>query len=73
MIYSTGRILLSLALCCVLEFFSPFSIAITSFWEERAGLCAFRALLYFARVGVCLFPLSLGVRDKLRIMIVAHL
>ena len=35
----------SLFSCC---FFSPFSIVITSFGEERAGLCASRA-------SVCLF------------------
>ena len=36
----------------VLEFFSPFSIAITSFGEERANLSAFRK--YFCSICACL-------------------
>ena len=38
-----------------------------------AGLCASRALflVYFVRVTVCPFSLSLGVRDWLRLVIVA--
>ena len=53
-------------------FFSPFSIAITIalLGKERAGLCAFRAFIYFARVGLCVFSLRLGVRDLLRLVIV---
>ena len=49
----------------VVFFFSPFSITITSLGEERAGLCAFRAFICFTCVGLCLFPLPLGVRDWL--------
>ena len=42
MIYSTRRFVVCLALShCVLVFFSPFSIAITSLGEERANLSAF--------------------------------
>ena len=60
MVYCMRLFKLCLALCFVLLFFSPFSIVITSLGEERAGLCAFRAL-----VGLCLFPLPLSVRDWL--------
>ena len=53
---------LCLALCYfVLVFFSPFSIAITSLWEERASLGAFRTFVRFALVWFCLCPLPLGV------------
>ena len=39
MVYSTRRFVFGLNLCYfVLEFFSPFSIAITSLGEERANL-----------------------------------
>ena len=50
------------ALSFVLIFFSPFSIAITTLREGRAGLCAFRAFVYFARIGLSLSlsPLRLG-------------
>ena len=43
--------------------FSPFSVAITSLREEKAGLCAFCAFVCFARVGLCyvLFPLVSGI------------
>ena len=34
----------------VLVFFSPFSIAITSLWEERANLSAFRTFVRFVLV-----------------------
>ena len=71
MVNSTRRFILSLALCFVLVFFSPFSLVITSFGEERAGLYAFRAFICFALVGLCLFPLPLGARDWLRLVIVA--
>ena len=47
-------------------FFSPFSSAITSHEEERAGMCPFCAFVCFGRVGLYLFPLPLGVRDWLR-------
>ena len=69
---SAGRFVLSLALCYfVLVFFSPFSIAITSFGEERADLGAFRAFVRFALVWFCLFPLPLYVLDGLQLVIVA--
>ena len=45
----------------VLEFFSPFSILITSLGEERAGLCASNAFVSFARVGLCLFFFFFGL------------
>ena len=54
----------------VLVFFSPFSIAITSLGEERAGLGAFRAFVWFV-VWICRFPLPLGVWEGLRFVIVA--
>ena len=50
-----------------LVFFSPF----TSLGEEKAALCAFRAFVCFACVDLCLFPLPLGVRNWLRLVIVA--
>ena len=50
-----------LALRLTLVFFSAFSIAITSFGEDRAGVYVFRAFVCFARVGLCVFPLPLGV------------
>ena len=31
--------------------------------EERTGPCAFRAFVCFARIGLCVFPLPLVVRD----------
>ena len=47
-VYSTRRFVLYLTLChFVLVFFSPFSIAITSLWEERANLCVFRTVVRF--------------------------
>ena len=54
-----------------LNFFSPFSIAITSLGEERAILSAFRTFVRFALVWFCLFPLPLGVWEGLRFVIVA--
>ena len=43
MVYSTRRFVFSFALYYfVIVFFSPFSIAITSLWEKRANLSAFR-------------------------------
>ena len=51
--------------------FSPFSIATTSLWEERAGLCVFRAFPCFAHVSLCLIRLPLGVKDWLRLVTVA--
>ena len=64
--YSTRRFVLSLA---VLVFFSPFSIAITSLWEDRANLSVFRTFVRFALVWFCLFPLPLGVWEGLRLVI----
>ena len=55
----------------VLVFFSPFSIAITSLGEERANLSAFRTFVRFVLVWICRFPLSLGVWEGLRFVIVA--
>ena len=67
MVYSTRRFVLSLAWCYFfLLFFSPFSIAITSFGEERANLNAFRMFVRFALVWFCLFSLPLGVWEVLR-------
>ena len=72
MVYSTRLFVLCLTLCYfVLVFFSPFSIAITSLGEERANLSAFRTFVRFALVWFCLFPLSLGVWEVLRFVIVA--
>ena len=51
--------------------FSPFSIAITSFGEERANLSAFRTFVRFVLVWICRFPLPLGVWEGLRFVIVA--
>ena len=49
-VYSTRQFGVCLSLChFLLVFFSPFSIAITSFGEERANLSAFRTF------GLCLF------------------
>ena len=68
----TRRFVLSLALCYfILVFFSPLSIAITSFEEERANLSAFRTFVRFALVWFCLFSLPLGVLEGLRLVIVA--
>ena len=55
----------------VLVFFSPFSIAITSFGEGRANLSAFRTFVRFVLVWICRFPLALGVEEGLRFVIVA--
>ena len=72
MVYSTRRFVLCLALCYfVLVFFSPFSIAITSFGEERANLSAFRMFVRFVPVWFCRFPLPLGVWEGLWFVIVA--
>ena len=71
MISSTRCFISKLTLCCVLVFLSHFRITSTSLWENRAFLCAFRAFVCFADVGLCLFPLSLNVRDKQQLEIVA--
>ena len=54
----------------VLVFFSPFSIAITSFGEDRANLSAFRTFVQFMLVWICR-PLALGVWEGLWFVIVA--
>ena len=72
MVYSSRRFVLCLTVCYfVLVFFSPFSIAITSLWEEKANLGAFRTFVRFALVWFCLFPLPLHVWDGLLLVIVA--
>ena len=72
MVHSTRRFVVCLTLChFVLEFFSPFSIAITSLGEERANLSAFRTFVRFVLVWICRFPLPLGVLEGLRFVIVA--
>ena len=52
-------------------FFSPFSIAITSLWEERANLSAFRTFVRFVLVWFRRVPLPIGVWKGLRFVIVA--
>ena len=48
---STRRFVVCLSVChFVLVFFSPFSIAITSFGEERANLSAFSTFVRFVLV-----------------------
>ena len=70
--YSTRRFVVCLSVChFVLVFFSPFSIAITSFGEERANLSAFRTFVRFVLVWICRFPLPLEVWEVLRFVIVA--
>ena len=64
-------IVLSIALCYFVVFFSPFCVAITSLGEERGNLSAFRPFVRFALVWLCLFPLRLGVWEGLRLVIVA--
>ena len=69
---STRRFVLCLALYCfVLMVFSPFSIAFTSFGEERATLGVFRTFVRFALVWFCLFSLLPAVWEGLRLVIVA--
>ena len=72
MVYSTRRFVLCLTLChFVLEFFSPFNIAITSLGEERANLSAFRTFVRFVLVWICRFPLPLCVWEGLQFVIEA--
>ena len=72
MVYPTRRFVLCLTLYYfVLVFFSPFSTAITSLWEERANLSAFRTFVRFVLVLICWFSLPLGVWKGLRFVIVA--
>ena len=70
MVYSARRFVVCLTVYhFVLEFFSPFSIAITSLGEERANLSAFRTFDRFVLVWICRFPLSLDVWEGLRFVI----
>ena len=70
MVYSTRRFVLTLDLWYfVLVIVSPFSIAITSFEEERANLSAFRTFVRLALVCFCLFPFPLGVWEGLRLVL----
>ena len=63
MVFSTRRFVLRLTLCYfVLVFFSPFSIAFTSLWEERANLSAIRTFVRFVLVWFCRFP---RLKDRL--------
>ena len=50
-----------------------FSIAITSFEEERANLSAFRTFVRYVLVWICRFPLPVSVWEGLRFVIVALL
>ena len=56
---------------CVLVFFSPFSIAITSLGEERANLSAFRTFVRSVLIWICRFHLPLGDWEGLWFVIVA--
>ena len=47
-------------------FFSPSTIA-----KEKANLTAFRTFVQFALVWFCLFPLPLGIWERLRFVILA--
>ena len=66
--------MLSLVLLFILIFcqsFIPSGIVITSLGEKRAGLCASHAFVYFTCIDFCSSSLPLGVRDWLRLVIVA--
>ena len=68
MVYSTRRFVLCLTLChFVLVFFNPFSIAITSLWEKRANLSAFRTFVRFVLVWFCRVLVPLAVLEGLRL------
>ena len=54
----------------VLVLFSAFSIAITSLGQKRVNLSAFRTFVQFMFVWFCRFPLSRGVWEGLRFVIV---
>ena len=51
--------------------FCPLSIGIASLGEEKANLNAFRTFVRFVLVWFCRFPLSFGVWEELRFVIVA--
>ena len=66
------RFVVCLTMChFVLVLFSPFSNAITSLGEERANHSAFLSFVRFVLIWFCRFPLSLGVWEGLRFVIVA--
>ena len=71
MVYSTRRFVVCLCVCHFVLVFSVFSIAITSLWEERANLGAFRTFVRFVLVWICRFPPPLWVWEELRFVIVA--
>ena len=57
-VYSTKRFVLCLTLCYfVLVFFSPFSIAITSLWEERELILVF----FVHSFDLCLFGVVISL------------
>ena len=61
MVYSTRRFVVCLFMChFVLVFFSPFTIAITSFGEERAVLVLFVRLFDLCLFGFVGFFFLLG-------------
>ena len=62
MVYSARRFVVCLSVChFVLVFFSPFSIAITSLWEERANLSAFRTYVRFVLLDMSVSSSSWGL------------
>ena len=70
LVYSARRFVVCLTLChFVLVFSSPFSIAITSLWEESANPSALRMFDRFVLVWTCWFPLPLDVWEGLRFVI----
>ena len=72
MVYSARRFVVCLILCHFnLVFFSPFSIAITSFGDKRANLSAFCMFDRFVLVWICRFSLSLDVWEGLWFVIEA--
>ena len=73
-VFTTGRFVFSLALLFVIVCFSVlFSIVITSLWEDRELVYVFfvHVFVCFARIHFCTFSLLLGVRNWLRLVIVA--
>ena len=59
-----------MVLSCILSLCFSVLIALWLPWV-RELLCAFHAFFCFACVGLCLFPLPLGIRHWLRLVIVA--
>ena len=73
MVYSTRRFVFCLTMChFAFVFSSPFSIAITSLWDEGANLSVFHTFVRYVLVWICRFPLPLGVWEGLRFVTVAH-